>query len=69
MPLIFVGRIKEERDYFKEQTHYWQERTKYWMNKCKEVIQLSEGTINLLHEYKKLGSIEYIRTLVENDKR
>ena len=69
MSLVFVGRIKEERDYFEERAYYWREKSKYWMNRCEEVLQITEKTVNLLCEYKNLGSIEYIRKLVEYDKR
>lgn len=62
MPLIFTARLKEERNFFKEYAEKW--ALKY-IELMKRHIELE----SILGEYAKLGTIDYLKGLVENDKR
>ena len=62
MPLVFIGQLKEERDFFEQECDKWIERCIKHMKECQELRMV-------LYQYRQLGLIDYLRKLVENDKR
>ena len=69
MGLVFMPRLWRELEEVKQEnerlTEWYSERTKQLIEEMRKRIAL-EGVLN---EYLSLGSIEYLRKLVEADKK
>lgn len=62
MPLVFIGQLREERD-------FWEQDSKKWTLRCIEYMKECQELRTVLYQYTQLGSIDYLRKLVEDDKK
>lgn len=69
MGLIFVGRLQAENVELQEENMELRKNVDYWSKKCLEIADMGVILAKELKKYKSLGSIEYLRKLVEADKK
>lgn len=69
MGLIFTGRLQAENVELQEENMELRKNVDYLAKKCLEIADKGVILANELKKYKSLGSIEYLRKLVEADKK
>lgn len=69
MGLIFTGRLQRENVELREENIELYKRVDYWTKKCFEIADAGIVLVNELKKYRSLGSVEYLRKLVEANKK
>lgn len=69
MGIIFTGRLQRENVELREKNIELYKRVDYWTKKCFEIADADIVLVNELKKYRSLGSVEYLRKLVEANKK
>lgn len=69
MGLIFKGRLQAENVELRKENMELRKEVNYWTKKCLEIANSGVALANEVKKYRSLGSVEYLRKLVEADKK